>query len=98
MPFISVAFLFAFLPVFLVSYFVVPRGLRKAVALGGSVAFYAWGAPQFFIVLLGVSALDFAFSRALIGPKSEPGEVAKRIVNELSDAGRSKLRCERGPA
>lgn len=73
MPFSSVAFLFAFLPVFLCLYFLAPRPLKSPVALLGSVCFYAWGAPKFLIVLLGLATLDFVFSRFLA-----PGRVGEK--------------------
>jgi alginate O-acetyltransferase complex protein AlgI len=65
MPFSSVTFLFAFLPIFLCFYFGAPQRFRSAVALLGSGCFYAWGAPKFLLVLLSISALDYAFSRRL---------------------------------
>jgi len=65
MPFSSVTFLFAFLPIFLCLYFGAPQRLRSTVALLGSACFYAWGAPKFLLVLLSISAVDYAFSRRL---------------------------------
>src|SRR5438445_1404472 len=62
MPFSSVTFLFGFLPLFLCCYYVVPRAWRNAVALVGSLLFYAWGAPRFVLVLTGVSVVDFVVS------------------------------------
>ncbi|HYQ46146.1 MAG TPA: MBOAT family protein [Polyangiaceae bacterium] len=62
MPFSSVAFLFAFLPPFMVVYQLAPARARNAVALLASLCFYAWGAPRFLPMLIAVSAIDFAFS------------------------------------
>src|SRR5262245_40543049 len=65
MAFSSIPFLFAFLPIFLVAYYVVPRGWRNATALAASLLFYSWGAPQFLVVLAVVSAVDYLFSRRI---------------------------------
>ncbi len=65
MPFSSVIFLFGFLPIFLVAYHLAPSRSRNAVALLGSLCFYAWGAPRFLPVLVAISALDFVFSRKI---------------------------------
>ncbi len=59
MLFASVAFLFYFLPLFLVAYFVAP-GIRakNVVTLLASLLFYAWGEPRFVLVLLGAIAAN----------------------------------------
>ena len=59
MVFSSSLFLLYFFPVFLIIYFLLPNKLRNIFLLLASIAFYAWGAPQFvFIVLLSLAA-DF---------------------------------------
>lgn len=59
MVFASNLFLLYFLPVFLVVYWVTPHRLRNAVLLVGSLGFYAWGAPKFIFVLLGLAVADY---------------------------------------
>lgn len=59
MIFASNLFLLYFLPIFLLVYLVTPQKLRNVVALVGSLVFYAWGAPRFVFVLLGVAVLDY---------------------------------------
>ena len=44
MLFGSTVFLFTFLPVFLIVYYLVPRPLKNAVLLAGSLVFYTWDA------------------------------------------------------
>jgi alginate O-acetyltransferase complex protein AlgI len=61
-PFSSTLFLFGFLPIFLALYHLAPRSWKNGVALAASLLFYAWGAPQFLMVLVAVSAVDYAFS------------------------------------
>ena len=60
MSFSGVSFLFAYLPVLLLCYYVIPRlfGKRKitaenAVLLIGSIVFYAWGQGLVVLVLIG---------------------------------------------
>ena len=56
MVFSSLVFLFAFLPVFLAVYFLLPRAGRNAWLLVASLFFYAWGEPV-YIVLMACSIL-----------------------------------------
>ena len=59
MVFSSIIFLLYFLPIFLVLYFISPTRWKNEVALAGSCFFYAWGAPEFFFVVLTSLILDF---------------------------------------
>ncbi|MGC4091005.1 MAG: MBOAT family O-acyltransferase [Polyangiaceae bacterium] len=78
MPFSSIVFLFAFLPTFLCAYFLSPKAWRNAVALAGSLFFYAWGAPRFVLVLAAVSAVDYVFSRRIAA--LEAGSRARKAL------------------
>ena len=53
MLFSSTTFLFIFLPLVLLSYYVVPRFLKNAVLLLFSLVFYAWGEPVYVLLMLG---------------------------------------------
>ena len=46
MLFSSVTFLYYFLPAVVILYFLVPRGMKNAVLLLFSLAFYGWGEPK----------------------------------------------------
>ncbi len=59
MIFASNLFLLYFLPVFLAVYLATPQKLRNYVALLGSLVFYAWGAPKFVFVLIGLAFADY---------------------------------------
>jgi len=59
MVFSSVYFILYFLPVFLLLYFCSPPAWKNTTALVGSCFFYAWGAPQFFFVVIFSLILDF---------------------------------------
>ena len=56
MIFSSHIFLLCFLPLFLAVYFLVPTKGRNLVLLLASVVFYAWGAPDFVLILLAFLA------------------------------------------
>jgi len=61
MLFSSPIFVFAFLPLVLAVYFVVPKAVRNAWLLGVSLVFYAWGEPVVAIVMLCSIAMNYAF-------------------------------------
>jgi alginate O-acetyltransferase complex protein AlgI len=65
MVFSSSLFLLYFLPAFLLLYFVVPHKLKNYVALIASVAFYAWGAPDFIFIVIGSIIIDFYLVKAM---------------------------------
>ena len=59
MVFSSPTFLLAFLPAFLLGYALVPKSARNGWLLLASLAFYAYGAPEFLPLLLLSSLLNF---------------------------------------
>ena len=63
MVFTSVLFLLVFFPVFLLIYHAVPDRAKNGVALVASLIFYAWGAPTFFWILLGLLIANFFIVR-----------------------------------
>lgn len=65
MIFSSHIFLLYFLPVFLLLYFLAPVKWRNAVLLVASIVFYAWGAPDFILVLLVSTVANFYLVRAM---------------------------------
>lgn len=60
MSFVSPAFLWYFMPAVLVGLWVLPKRFRNVWVAGSSVVFYAWGAGEFVLVLLGAVAVNFA--------------------------------------
>lgn len=81
MVFSSSLFLIWFLPVFLITYFLVPYKYRNALALIASVIFYSWGAPKFIFVILGTTFLDFHLVKWMSGSKSK---LQRRLLLTLS--------------
>ncbi|MCQ2295522.1 MAG: hypothetical protein MJZ67_07695 [Bacteroidales bacterium] len=65
MIFSSHIFLLYFLPLFLLGYFLTPDKWRNLTLLLGSVIFYAWGAPDFILVLLGSTIANFYLVKAM---------------------------------
>ena len=64
--FSSSVFLFAFLPVVLLVYYVVMRGMRRRqnlFLLISSLFFYAWGEPRFVLVMLLSIWMNYGFGR-----------------------------------
>lgn len=61
MVFSSVIFLFFFLPLTLLSYYVVPRSFRNLVLLLASLVFYAWGEGLFLFIMLFSILFNYVF-------------------------------------
>jgi len=70
MVFSSSIFLIWFLPVFLISYYLVPSKWKNGLALIASVLFYSWGAPKFIFVILGTTLLEFYLVKWMDASKS----------------------------
>ena len=62
MLFSSLPFLYLFLPLCVLFYFLMPSiRAKNAVLLVFSLVFYAWGEPVYVLLMLGVSAANWAF-------------------------------------
>lgn len=62
MVFSSITFLFAFLPLFILFYFVVPSKfirLRNLILFLFSLIFYAWGEPFYIVLMIFSTVFDF---------------------------------------
>lgn len=80
MPFSSVLFLHLFLPAFLLVYWLAPRAARNGVAIGGSLLFYAWGAPRFLPVVVGLGVVDYLVSHAIHRARQSPATARRARV------------------
>ena len=65
MVFSSVLFLFRFLPIFMICYYVAPRGMKNLILLFGSLFFYAWGEPVYVLLMLFSIAVDYFNGRMI---------------------------------
>lgn len=59
MIFNSINFIFLFLPLALILYYLTPMKLRNAVLLLLSVVFFAWGSPQYILLMGGSIAVNY---------------------------------------
>ena len=66
MVFSSAIFLFAFLPLFLLTYYVVPVRARSALILIASYAFYGWWKLAYLSVVIGISLISYVAASAAL--------------------------------
>ncbi len=59
MVFSSILFLFAFLPVVLLLYMIVPKKIKNIVLLLASIFFYAWGEPIYVFLMLYCAVFNY---------------------------------------
>lgn len=59
MIFSSIYFLFAFLPLTLIAYFVTPKRFRNVTLILISLIFYAWGNPEYIILMVFSLAFNY---------------------------------------
>ena len=81
MVFSSLIFLFAFLPLALVTYNLCPQKMKNALLLLASLVFYAWGEPRYILIMLFSTVFDYV-NGLLIQRYKEKGESrrAKAVV------------------
>ena len=72
MPFSSLLFLHLFLPCFLAVYWITPRAWKNWVAIGASLVFYAWGAPRFLPVVIGLGVVDYHLAALIAALRDDP--------------------------
>jgi alginate O-acetyltransferase complex protein AlgI len=72
MPFSSLLFIHLFLPVFLAAYWLSPGRLKNYTAIAGSLVFYAWGAPRFLPVVVGLGICDYFVSHQIAAARARP--------------------------
>ena len=70
MVFSSLVFVFLFLVVYLVTYTLVNPRHRNAVLLVSSLVFYAWGGPQYLLVLVGDTLVSWFFALRVSASKT----------------------------
>ena len=65
MVFSSIEFIFYFLPIVLLIYYLVPKRAKNVVLLIASLAFYAWGAPDFFLIFIFSMICNFLITKKM---------------------------------
>lgn len=78
MLFSSLEFLFLFLPLSVLVYFLLPRGLRNAWLLVSGSLFYAYGEPKYLPIMLLTTLADYIFG--LVISKARSRRAARAIL------------------
>ncbi|WP_404322674.1 MBOAT family protein [Cytobacillus firmus] len=84
MVFSNLVFLFAFLPIVLLTYFIAPRQLKNTILLIASLIFYAWGEPTYIFLMLISILLNYLFGLAINSSKTKSH---KKVLLSLSIIG-----------
>ena len=65
MVFSSLVFLFAFLPITLIIYYLVPGKAKNIVILISGLIFYAWGEPIYVLAMIASTFIDYTAGRII---------------------------------
>ncbi len=79
MIFASSIFLYYFLPLFLVLYYLSPKGWRTLTVALASYVFYGWWRPDFVLLMLFSTMLDYACGQGIVRDR-ERGRGTRRWV------------------
>ncbi len=70
MVFASAVFLYLFLPLFLTAYYLTPKGGRAFTLALASYVFYGWWRPDFVLLMLVSTVVDYACGRSIARERS----------------------------
>ena len=87
MLFSSLTFLFVFLPIVLISDYLVKPTLRNSVLLFASLFFYAWGEPTYLIIMLATIAINYIGARCIEAFSQKGLALAGTIALDLAFLG-----------
>lgn len=87
MVFSSIPFLYYFLPAVLAVYFLVPRKLKNAVLLLGSLIFYGWGEPKLLGLMIFTIALFYGCGLAIERAESRTAKKGWLLVSVVISIG-----------
>jgi alginate O-acetyltransferase complex protein AlgI len=87
MVFSSLTFMYAFLPIVLITYFLSPKKLKNIIILISGLIFYAWGEPKYIMIMITSAFVDYF--AGLIISKSDDNKVRKSalLVSMVIDLG-----------
>ena len=80
MVFSSLTFLYAYLPIVLAVYFLVPMRWRNFVLLIVSLFFYGWGEPVYVLIMVASIIINWLFGRAIGNTRKDHRDQAKRYL------------------
>ncbi len=78
MVFSSLTFMYAFLPIVLITYFLSPKKLKNIIILISGLIFYAWGEPKYIMIMITSAFVDYF--AGLIISKSKDNKVRKSAL------------------
>lgn len=87
MVFSSLTFLQCFLPLCLLSYFLVPKAWRNRTLFLFSLLFYAWGEPVYVLLMLFSTALDYTCGQAVERCRGQRGAKIALLVSVCVNLG-----------
>jgi len=88
MNFSDLLFLYAFLPLCLIAYFITKnKGFRNIVLLVFSLAFYAWGDPGFFPLLICVALFNWLIALGIKRLGEKPAGTLLVFIGVILDIG-----------
>ena len=76
----TLAFLFQFLPIFLLAYYATPQKYRNITLVIGSLVFYAIGSGWYTLLLLLSLLINYGLSRMISGTHARHPESAKHYL------------------
>ena len=80
MLFLSITFLFLFLPVVLAVYYLVPWKVKNIALLIASLFFYAWGEPVYVVLMVLSILLNYFCARDIKENENEPVKAKFNVV------------------
>jgi alginate O-acetyltransferase complex protein AlgI len=87
MLFNSPLFLFCFAPILFLTYFLLSRPLRNLFLVLSSVAFYAWGEPQFVGIVILSTFVDWLIGNAIFRSHDETAKIYLLYLGILENVG-----------
>lgn len=84
MVFSSLYFLFIFLPVSLVLYYISPKKIKNVVLILLSLVFYAWGTPEYIILMLFSVVFNYCAGIQLDNMLSDDRQTGAKVIMVLT--------------
>lgn len=78
MVFSSLTFLYAYLPIVMAVYFLVPMRFRNLVLLIVSLFFYGWGEPVYVVVMVASITINWLFGKAIAATRDDRRDSSKK--------------------
>lgn len=83
MQFSSITFIFLFLPITVAIYYFVPQRFKNPVMLAASVFFYAWGEPEYVLLLVLSTVFNYFCARDVEEKQGEPWLARRSLLSAV---------------